>query len=134
MHHSQRSPRLTRQSGSNAKVVAVSSIRAPGGAAPAWPRPSSGGQARGFRDFSSPGCAIRPPSALNTSICSSIRLVSDEATAASRATRDCSSGEQVEVAHGSGRVLVMRDVERAMDFALRISECLPPVERGAVLG
>jgi hypothetical protein len=41
-------------------------------------------------------------------------------------------GEQVEVAHGSGHVLFMRDVEGAMDVSLRISECLPTFERRAV--
>src|SRR5262249_919905 len=41
-------------------------------------------------------------------------------------------GEQVEVAHGPGHVLVMRDVERAMDLGLRISECLPTVQSCAV--
>jgi len=41
-------------------------------------------------------------------------------------------GEQVEVAHGAGHVLFMRDVEGTMDVSLRISECLPTLQRGAV--
>ena len=38
-------------------------------------------------------------------------------------------GEQVEVAHGPGHVLLMCDVEGAMDVSLRVSECLPTFQR-----